>query len=493
MNVLDVSREPREEETGAGGRGRRVALTGNEAVALAMRQINPDVVAAYPITPQTDIVQYFSSFVADGKVDTEFVTVESEHSAMSATVGAAASGARAMTATSSNGLALMWEVLHIASGNRLPIVMPVANRALSAPINIHCDHSDAMGARDSGWIQLWSENAQEAYDNVIQAVRLAEDPNVLLPVMVCFDGFIISHALLNLLVLPDEEVREFVGPYRPQYSLLDPERPVTVGPIDLYDFYFEHKRQQAEAMAEARRAIPEVAAAYEAVSGRRYGFYDTHRLEDAETVVVALGSTAGTARFVVDELRRTGRRVGLLKLRVFRPFPAREIARALSGAKAVAVLDRSDGFSGEGGPLFAEVRAALYSYGQPAVAASVAGSSRPDAARGPDAAYGPAATRGPDAAHGPAAIYRPGGAAGLTSVASPAATAAPGGSIRPEVVNFVYGLGGRDVDPGDITAVFERLTAMAGTEAGDRSAGAGPARPVGAAAGPVVNYLGVRE
>ncbi|MCL6451990.1 MAG: hypothetical protein K6T75_11910, partial [Acetobacteraceae bacterium] len=246
----------------------RVALTGNEAVALAMKQVRPDVVAAYPITPQTDIVQFFSTFVANGEVDTEFVTVESEHSAMSATIGAAAAGARAMTATSSQGLALMWEMLYIAASNRLPIVMPVVNRALSAPINIHCDHSDSMGARDSGWIQLYSENAQEAYDNLLQAVKIAEHPDVLLPVMVCLDGFIISHALENLEVLGQEAVTEFVGEYRPDVTLLDPARPVTFGPLDLYDFYFEHKRQQAEAMNGAARVVAEVADDFFRLSGR---------------------------------------------------------------------------------------------------------------------------------------------------------------------------------------------------------------------------------
>jgi len=410
---------------------RRVALTGNEAVALAMRQINPDVVAAYPITPQTDIVQYFSSFVADGRVDTEFVTVESEHSAMSATVGAVAAGARAMTATSANGLALMWEVLYIAAGSRLPIVMPVVNRALSAPLNIHCDHSDAMGARDSGWVQLWSENAQEAYDNVIQAVRVAEHPKVLLPVMVCLDGFIISHALLNLHVLEDAAVRAFVGRYRPDHTLLDSERPVTVGPLDLYDFYFEHKRQQAEAMSEARAVILQVAEDYTRLSGRRYGFFEAHRLEDADSAVVVLGSAAGTARFVVDELRRRGRKVGLLKLRVFRPFPGRELAETLARLQTVAVLDRAEGFSTAGGPLFTEVRSALYALAE-------------DGGRGP---------------------------------ASPGAP--------PLTMNFIYGLGGRDLDPGDIESVFDRLATAVET---------GSTRtPDTGRVGPLIEYLGVRE
>jgi len=338
----------------------RVAKTGNEAVAEGMRQINPDVVAAYPITPQTEIVQIFSSFVANGKVDTEFVTVESEHSAMSATVGAASAGARAMTATSANGLALMWEIVYIAASMRLPIVMPVVNRALSGPINIHCDHSDTMGARDSGWIQIFSENAQEAYDNLLQAVRIAENKNVLLPVMVTMDGFIISHAMEVMHLLEDEKVRQWVGEYVPENPLLDVDNPVTVGPLDLYDWNMEHKRQQAEAMVQAKPVILEVARDYAKLSGREYGLFEEYMLDDAEIAIVALGSTAGTAKEVVKALRADGVKAGLLKVRVFRPFPACEIARALQGKKAVAVMDRSDSFNAVSGPVFAEVRSAMY-------------------------------------------------------------------------------------------------------------------------------------
>lgn len=338
----------------------RVAVTGNEAVAQAMRQINPDVVAAYPITPQTDIVQYFSEFVANGEVDTEFVTVESEHSAMSAAIGAAASGARSMTATSANGLALMWEMLYIASGYRLPIVMALVNRALSGPINIHCDHSDAMGARSSGWIQLFSENAQEAYDNTIIAVRLAEHPDVFLPAMVSQDGFIISHSLENMISVDDDTVREFVGSYNSPYTLLDQDSPITVGPLDLYDFYFEHKRQQSEAMTKALDVIPEVFEEYGRLTGREYGLFEGYRMEDAEVATIILGSTAGTAKVVVDQLRDKGVKAGLLKLRVFRPFPSQALVRALSGIEVVAVMDRADDFSAVGGPLYNDVRSCLY-------------------------------------------------------------------------------------------------------------------------------------
>ncbi len=390
---------------------KRVALTGNEAVSLAMKQINPDVVAAYPITPQTEIVQMFSQYVADGQVDTEFITVESEHSAMSASIGASASGARAMTATSANGLALMWEVMYIAASSRLPIIMPVVNRALSAPINIHCDHSDAMGARDSGWIQLFSENSQEAYDNVIQAIRIAESANVLLPVMVNLDGFIISHAVENIDVLDDEKVQDFIGSYTADYSLLDKDNPITFGPLALQDYYFEAKRQQVEAMKYAHKAIPEVAREYEKLTGRGYGYFTPYRMEDAEVVIIGLGSTMGTAQVAVDELRKEGNKVGLLKLRVFRPFPKEELARMLAGIPVVGVMDRADTFSGNGGPLFADLNTVLY-----------------------------------------------------------------GGEERPELYNFIYGLGGRDINVSNLMEIYRYLLNARDGQTLNR-----------------VNYFGVRE
>ena len=340
-----------------------VGMTGNEAVANAMKQIDPDVIAAYPITPQTDIVQYYSQFVADGEVATEMVTVESEHSAMSATIGASSAGARAMTATSSQGLALMWEMLHIAAGDRLPIVMPVVNRALSAPINIHCDHSDTMGSLTTGWIQIYGENAQEAYDNMIQAVRIAEDPRVLLPVMVCYDGFITSHAVDNLELIPTEAVKEFVGTYKPQRPLLNVEDPITVGALVLPDYYTEMRVQEAEAMGRANDVILEVAREFERLSGRKYGFFEEYRMDDAERVIVVMSSTAGTTKAVVDQLRAKGEKVGLLKPRVMRPFPAEELVKALSGAKAVAVMDRAETFSTQGGQIFTELRSAFYNSG----------------------------------------------------------------------------------------------------------------------------------
>jgi pyruvate ferredoxin oxidoreductase alpha subunit len=335
------------------------ALTGDSSVANAMRQINPDVLAAYPITPQTEIVQDFASFVSDGLVDTEMITVESEHSAMSACVGASASGARVMTATSANGLALMWEIVYIAASMRLPIVMPVVNRALSGPLNIHCDHSDCMGARDSGWIQVHSENAQEAYDNTIQAVRIGEQEKVRLPVMVNLDGFILSHGMERVELLDDAEVTKFIGELKTQYPLLDVDHPVTYGPLDLYDYYFEHKRQQVEAMENVLEVITSVGEEFGKLTGRKYSIMEKYKLDDAEVAAVALGSTNGTAQAAVDELRKEGIKAGLLKLRVFRPFPAKEIVEALSNAKHVAIFDRSISFGGFGGPLFTEIRSAF--------------------------------------------------------------------------------------------------------------------------------------
>ena len=341
------------------------AYDGNTAVAEALRQIDPDVIAAYPITPQTSTVQTFSNFVADGKVQTEFVTVESEHSAMSACVGAAAAGARVATATSSAGLALMWEIVYVAASNRLPITMLVVNRALSAPINIHCDHSDSMGTRDAGWVQLYAENPQESYDNAFQAVRIAEHPDVLLPVMFMHDGFITSHGLERVEIYDDAEVKDFIGQYEPAYPLLDWRNPVTYGPLDFYDYYFEHKRQQVDAMEHVKQVVIDVGQEFGQKFGRTYGLFETYKLEDADAGVVVLSSTAGTAKTVVDSLRKQGLKVGLLKPRLFRPFPAEELVDALKHLKAVAVMDRSVSFGamGNAGPLFLELLAALQVYG----------------------------------------------------------------------------------------------------------------------------------
>jgi len=390
------------------------ALTGNAAVANGMRQINPDVVAAYPITPQTATVQTFSEYVNDGLVDTEFVTVESEHSAMSACVGASAAGARVMTATSANGLALMWEIVYIAASSRCPIVMSLVNRALSGPINIHPDHSDVMGIRDSGWIILMSESGQEAYDNIIQAVRIGEHPDVLLPVAVCQDGFITGHGLERVEVYEDDDVKDFVGTYEPQWPLLDLENPKTYGPLDFYDYYYEHKRQQVEAMEKATPVILEVAEEFNERFGRSYGLFEAYRLDDADVAVVVANSTAGTAKTVVDQLRDEGVKAGLLKIRLFRPFPGEELARALSHLDAVAVMDRSVSFGAmeNAGPLYLELLAAL-------------------------------------AAH----------------------------DVRVPMVDYVYGLGGRDILPREIERVFRDALDVAETGQIERK----------------VTYLSVRE
>ena len=383
-----------------------VAKTGNEAMAEAMRQVNPDVLAAYPITPATEIVQIFAQFVADGRVHTEFVAVESEHSAMSACIGASAAGSRAMTATASQGLALMWEMLYIASALRLPIVMCVVNRSLSAPINIHCDHSDTMGARDSGWIQLYSENPQEGYDNVIQAVRIAE--KTLLPVLVTVDGFIISHAMERLEMLPDAEVQKFIGEYKPQYPLLDVDHPVTLGALDFTDYFFEHKRAQIEAMNQAQPAVVEVSKEFSQKYGRPYELFEEYKMDDAEVAVLVIGSTAGTAKVSIEEARAQKIKAGLIKLRMFRPFPYAELIKALGKVKKVAVFDRASAMNSFGGPVFMELRSALYEQ-----------------------------------------------------------------SPRPQLVNFVYGLGGRDINVSEITEVIKDLSL-------DKIK-----KPV--------NYLGVRE
>lgn len=338
----------------------RERLSGNEAAATAMKQINPDVVAAFPITPSTEIPQYFSSFVNNGAVDTEFVAVESEHSAMSACVGAEAAGSRAMTATSANGLSYMWEMIYIASSLRLPIVMNLVNRAVSGPLNIHNDHSDAMGVRDSGWIQLFSETNQEVYDNLIMAHQIAEDKRVLLPLMVCQDGFITSHSIENIELLEDEVVKNFVGKYKPEHYLLNDKEPIAIGPLDLQGYLFEHKMQQSEAMFNAKQVILEVADKFEKLTGRKYGFFEEYKMDDAELVVVCMNSTAGTAKATADKLRKQGIKAGVLKVRVFRPFPAEEIAKALSKAKAIAILDKADSLNAAGGALFEDTVSGLY-------------------------------------------------------------------------------------------------------------------------------------
>ncbi|MFH1612191.1 MAG: pyruvate ferredoxin oxidoreductase, partial [bacterium] len=367
-----------------------IARTGNEIMAEAMRQINPDVVAAYPITPATEIVQIFSSFVSNGQVDTEFIAVESEHSAMSACIGASSAGARVMTSTSSQGLALMYEMLYIAAGLRLPIILAEVNRTLSAPLNIHCDHSDTMGARDSGWIQIFSENAQEAYEQLIQSVKIAE--NALLPIMVTTDGFIISHGMERVEILEDKEVKDFIGEYKPIHSLLNIDKPFTSGPVAFTNSYFEHKRSQVEAIKQSKTIIKQVQKQFNEQFGTNYDIFEKYCLDDAEIAIVVLGSTAGTTKVVIDELRKKGIKAGMLKIRVFRPFYYEEIKDTLSSLKAIAVLDRSDSGNAFVGPLCAEIKASLYESDK-----------------------------------------------------------------KPLIINYIYGLGGRDVTIAQIKSVFENL------------------------------------
>ena len=379
-------------------------LNGDEAVALAVKQSDVDVVAAYPITPQTIIVEKLSEYVANGEVETEYVCTESEHSAMAACLAASATGARVFTATASAGLALMHEMLFVTSGCRAPVVMAVANRALSAPLNIHGDHSDAMAERDSGWIQIYAENAQEVYDSTIQAFRIAEHLDVQLPVMMGLDGFIVSHTLENVRVLEDEAVKEFVKTRQFPVVLthdgktvpfkLDPGTPMTMGPVALPNYYFEFKRQQEEAMKNALEVIEQIHAEYAQLTGRSYGdgLLEKYKTEDAEIVIICVGSTAGTVKTVVDELRNSGVKAGLLRIRTYRPFPVKELVEGLRKAKAVAVMDRSMSFGGNGGAVFHEVRHGLY-----------------------------------DAAS------------------------------HPYIVNYIYGLGGRDTSPTQIRKIFEDL------------------------------------
>ncbi|UCG44833.1 MAG: pyruvate ferredoxin oxidoreductase [Candidatus Bathyarchaeota archaeon] len=400
------------------------ALSGDEAVAYAVKQADVDVVAAYPITPQTIIVERFSEYVHNGEVDTEFVCVESEHSALSMSLTASATGARVFTASGSAGLALMHEILYVTSGCRAPVVMAITNRALSAPINIHCDHSDSMVERDAGWIQIYVENSQEAYDSILQAFRIAEHQDTLLPVMVMLDAFVLSHTLESVNVLPDNAVQRFVGMRnipliqghqgKPVPFKLDPDNPITMGPLDLYDYYFEHKRQQEEAMEMAPRVISEVHDEYARLSGRNYGdgLIEPYRLDDADLAAVCLGSTAGTTKTVVDHLRKRGVKAGLLRLRTYRPYPTQEIRAALQNVKAVAVMDRSHSFGAHGGPVFHEIRHALY-----------------------------------DA------------------------------TIQPHIVNYIYGLGGRDMPPTLIQEIYTSLQRIAKTDQVEKP----------------VQFIGVRE
>ncbi len=377
--------------------GIRERLSGNEAVAYAMKQINPDVMGAFPITPSTEIPQYFSTYVDNGEVDTEFIAVESEHSAMSTCIGAEAAGCRAISATSSCGLSYMTEMLYVAASDRLPITLAVSCRALSGPININNDHSDAMSVRDAGWLMLFAETNQEAYDNYLQAMRIAEA--VSLPIMICQDGFITSHAIENIELVETDKVREFVGEYKPQHYLLNKDEPMAVGAYATPVYYMEAKRQQAQAMMDAKEVIRKVGAEFAQMTGRSYDLIEKYMMDDAEEAVIMIGSSAGTAKEAINQLRAEGKKVGLIKIRSFRPFPAEEIAEALKNVKAFAAMDKDDSFNGHCGPIGAETAMALYS-------------------------------------------------AGITA---------------PKFINYIYGLGGRDVRVESIKHVFAELEQIAAT------------------------------
>lgn len=375
-----------------------VVLSGNLAVAHALRQVDPHVYPGYPITPSTKIMEAVAQFIADGHMQCELIAVESEHSAMSAAIGAAAAGARVASATAANGLAFMWEVLYIASGAHLPVVLAVGNRALSAPINGFADHGEAMGARDAGWITLYSENVQEAYDNIIQAFRIGEDQRVRLPVMVCLDGFLLTHTSENITLEDDEAVKEFVGTYRAEYTLLNPDRPVSHGLSDPPTYYMEHKVRQQAGMEHARQVIEQVGAEFGRRFGRAYSLVDPYRMDDAEFAVVILGSETGRVKSVVDDLRRAGKKAGVLRIRAARPFPDEQVTRHLLGLQAVAVMDRSYAPGAVGAPMFQEIRSALYDYR----------------------------------------------------------------SSAPPIINRIYGLGGRELHNADVEAIFAELEALAG-------------------------------
>ncbi len=340
-----------------------LSANGNQMVAQAYRQAEPDALFAYPITPQTTIVENFAKFVADGLVHTEYVTVESEHSSMSASIGSCAAGARTFTATSSQGLAYMAEELPIASGMRLPIILANANRAISAPININCDHSDVMLAANSGWLMFFAENAQEAYDNTLIAIRSAEDKRVLLPAITALDGFITTHAMERCELMDDETVAEFVGQRDALYSLLDTANPVAMGSYTNAEPHYEVKKSQRAAMEAARAVIKEYGDKWADISGRPFDMVDCFECEDADYVVVVIGSCAGNVRHVARQLRAQGKKVGVVRIRVFRPFPAQELADALAHAKAVAVMDRSETYGGQMGPVALETAAALFKAG----------------------------------------------------------------------------------------------------------------------------------
>ena len=340
---------------------KRIGIEVSIAVAEAVGLCDVDVVAAYPITPQTHIVEHLSELVADGSLDAEFIPVESEHSAMSACIGSSAAGARTFTSTSSQGYALMSELCYIASALRLPIVMVVANRALSAPISIWNDHADLMYARDTGWIQLISENGQEAVDMSVLAFRIGEDKRVSLPVQVNLDGFTLSHVIEPIVVPDREEIAKFLPPYKPTLRL-DPTNPVTIGPVGLPEIYTEARKAQDEALKASKPVIQEIFNDFATQFGRQYKLVETYKTEDADTIIVAMGSVAQTAMTAIEAMRAKGKKIGMARIRVFRPFPAAELVEAIKGAKNLVLLDRVTAFAGGeiSGPVALEIKSALF-------------------------------------------------------------------------------------------------------------------------------------
>lgn len=350
-----------------------MGINGDEAVAYAAKHALVDVCAAYPITPQTIIVEKFAEFVANGEVETEFIRVESEHSALSACLGASAAGARTFTASAANGIELMHEVIFLTSSIRQPVVMAVADRSPSGPINIHGDQTVSLAQRDTGWLMIYCENSQEAYDSTLQAFRIGEHPDVQLPVMTMLDGFVLTHTLENVYVLDEKDAHKFVGRREPMLIeiegkkvplKLDPKTPITIGPLQLFDYYMETKVQHSEAMDRARPVISQINNEWAELTGRKYGdgYLQPFKIKDADAVILTTGSSAGTARFVARQLRAQGKKVGLLKLRTFRPFPHKKLANALAEVPVVGIFERTHTTGSFGGPLFNEVRSALYGY-----------------------------------------------------------------------------------------------------------------------------------
>lgn len=354
--------------------GKLIAIEGSHAASLAAKLADVDVIAAYPITPQTHVVEKLAEYVANGELDAEYINVESEHSAMSACIGASAAGARVFTATAGQGLALMHEMLYVAAGNRLPIVMVVANRSLSPNLNIWGDHTDMMGSRDSGWVQLYAENAQEVFDLTFTAFKIAEDEEVMLPVSVNLDGFHLSHVIEPIEALDPEEARRFLPPRRiPPYAL-HPKRPTTWGAVGVPEVQTELKYQLEVALSKVKSVARRVWKEYAELTGRRYDVVEPYRLEDAEVAVVMMGSFCGNARDAVDQLRDRGVKAGLLKITMYRPFPREEVVEALKDRKAVAIVERAFSPGGVAGPLTTDVKALLYGQGRrPSISGFAAG------------------------------------------------------------------------------------------------------------------------